>query len=185
MKKLILGIFLSMVVIHAVAEPGHCPPIVPGYQVVNKSVNNFYIGKDRACFFSFYEENPDPFINSKGIGNKGKAIWYAYYKIKAPKKIKEFPKPLGDDWSMVCTIDAVSFVSMYGDERRDVTVIGSCDRNTKHVTYPFVFMRRGNGYMIDMRVYNDLFEIINLTVSDIQKYIKSPQYISELRKRDK
>ncbi len=71
---------------------------------------------------------------------------------------------------------------MHGDKKRDVTVIGSCDQNAINYTVPFVFMRRGNKYIIDEDVYNNLYGFIGLTISDIQKYIKSPiTYFKKLR----
>ena len=130
MKKFFFGILMLMCIFSVFAEKNNCKSEINGYKVVKKSVFSFDVSKESACFFAFYTTNPDPEVDVKGNGNTGNALWYGYYKTSKPANVYEFPKPLDTTWSLVCTLNAVSFSSMYGDNKRDVTVIGSCDRNT-------------------------------------------------------
>lgn len=158
------------------ASPNPCSTNVTGYKILKSSVFPFAIdGKDPACFFAFYTTNPQPIIGTRGNGNEGDSLWYAYYRRTNPKKIYEFPKPDDNDWGLVCSLNAVSFVSMYGDNKRNVTIIGACDeQNAINYTFPFVFKWQNAHYVLDKKIYGNLFGFISLKISDIRNYIKSP-----------
>lgn len=174
MKKLILKIMMLLFVLPAFADK-NCSSVIVGYKVVANSVFKFDVDEKKACFFAFYTTNPEPMVDVKGNGNSGDTIWYGYYQISNPKRIYEFPKPSDPYWTMVCSIDAISFRDMNGDKKPDVTIIGACDRNSMNYTVPFVFFRSGGKYIFNEAVYNRLFGFFSLTVNDISKYIKSPK----------
>lgn len=171
---MILIILFFMVPIFAKQTP--CTLQISGYKIAKYSVFPFSVDKEKACFFAFYTKNPDPGVDTKGAGNRGDSLWYGYYLIKKPNRIYKFPKPPEDDyWSRVCSLEAVSFIDMDGDNVRDVTVIGSCNKqNAIHYTFPFVFLRKNGKYVLEMEVYDRLMWKIGLTVSDLRAYIKSP-----------
>ncbi|USQ13717.1 hypothetical protein J2N86_13740 [Legionella lytica] len=151
---------------------GTCTTRVEGYNLVSNSLYPFSFDKDKACFFAFYTTKPDVVGESRMDDN---AIWYGYYKIKNPSKIYEYPRPLDKLWGAVCDISAVSFYDMDGDGKADITVIGSCNkRNAINYTYPFVFIRQGNSYVLDEKVYSNLFGFVGLNISDIRAYIAAP-----------
>ena len=115
-------------------------------------------------------------------------ILYGMLIIKLVKQQRsyEFPKPLGNGWSSVCSIDAISFYAMHGDHLPDVTVIGSCNKNAINYTIPFVFLRHGDEYILDEKVYSGIYGLIGLTVADVRAYIKSPEtYYKVLEERSK
>lgn len=163
----------------------HCSSKIDRYRVVENSVYPFFVDKEAACFFAYYTVNPAPKIYAKGNGNTGDSLWYGYYKVKNPKSIYEFPKPKDVFWSDVCSISAISFYPMHGGKKRDVTVIGSCDKqNALNHTFPFVFVWSGDQFVLDNDVYDYLFGFISLTVADIREYIKSPnEYYKVLDER--
>ena len=177
MRNFFWGIVMSIIVYHQLsfADNLMCKLELKGYKLVKKSLYPFVIDKEKACFFAFYTTNPDPTFDAHGNGNTGDAIWYGYYKLTNPNKIYEFPKPPGTDWSGVCSIDAISFYAMHGDKKHDVTVIGSCDKNAINYTIPFVFIWKGDKYVLDEDVYRSLYGFIALTVVDVREYIKSPK----------
>lgn len=158
------------------AVKNKCILEINGYKVIENSVYPFVVDKEKACFLAFYTTNPDPVVGAQGDGNLGDAVWYGYYKINNPGKIYEFPKPLsGKAWSNVCSIAAISFYPMHGGKTRDVTIIGTCDKqNVMNATFPFVFTWQGDKYVLDEDVYSNLFGFISLTVADVRAYIKSP-----------
>lgn len=183
MKNCILNTLLLVSMVPVFGGQINCNPDVIGYKVLKKSMYPFFVGKDKACFFAFYTTNPDPGIDTKGNGNLGDSVWYGYYKINDSKKIYEFPKPSDNDWGNVCTIDAISFLPMHGNRKRDVTIIGSCENNVHNLTFPLVFILQGGKFILDEEVYRDLHGMIALTVEDVRQYIKSPEtqytYLSE------
>ncbi len=97
------------------AKNTSCTLHINGYKVVKGSVFPFTVDKEKACFFAFYTKNPDPAVDTKGIGNLDDTFWYGYYLIKKPNRIYEFPKPSNTFWSSVCSLEAVSFIDMDGD----------------------------------------------------------------------
>lgn len=168
------------------AENSICNNALKGYRIVNGSVYPFMDGKSKACFFAFYTKNPDDKPDVQGNGNTGDAIWYGYYKIKFPSVIYQLPKPDNIMWSGVCSIEAISFKGMYNNRQRNITIIGSCDKNAKNYTFPFIFSRRGSGYSIDKNIFFNLYGILGLTIEDLQKYIKNPDsYFYVLQNREK
>lgn len=153
-----------------------CKTEILGYRVLENAVYPFQVGKDKACFFAFYTVNPNPEIGSRGNGNKGDALWYGYYKVSKPSVIYEFTKPNDDFWDVICSINAISFRPMHGGKKRDVTIIGSCDKyNAINYTFPLVFVRHGDRFELDKQVYTGIYGFINLTVADVANYIKSPE----------
>ena len=70
---------------------------------------------------------------------------------------------------------------MNGDKIPDVTIIGSCYKNTSHKSFPIVFIRQGDHFVLDENVNLQLFGFPNLTVADVRAYIKSWEYIKVLR----
>ena len=110
-----------------------------------------------------------------GDGNLGDSVWYGYYKIKDIKKTYDFPKPADGFWGNVCSINAISFYPMHGGTKRDVTIIGSCDKyNAMNYTFPFCFVWQKDRFVLDETTYMELFGFVSLTVNDVRKYIKSP-----------
>ena len=164
-------------VFNVFADQNKCAKNISGYKIVNQSTYSFYIEKEKACFFAFYTPNPDPnpMIDTKGSGNLDDSLWYGYYKANNPNVIYEFPKPSDANWGSVCSIDAVSFIPMHGGNKRDVTVIGACDKNPINYTVPFVFVWDGNKYILDQEVYTGIYGFISLTIADVRNYIKSPE----------
>lgn len=75
---------------------------------------------------------------------------------------------------------------MNGDGKADITVIGACNKqNAINYTYPFVFIRQGNSYLLDEKVYSNLFGFIGLSISDIRAYTAVPQvYFSILNNKN-
>ncbi len=186
MWKLFLRIMMLLYILPAFAGKNSCSSKIVGYRVVESSVFQFVTDGKKACFFAFYTLNPDPIVDVKGNGNLGDTIWYGYYRINNSSKIYEFPKPSGTDWSGVCSIDAISFYDMNNDKKPDVTVIGSCDKNTMNYTIPFVFISSGNNYVLEENVYRSLYGFFGLTVNDVRAYIKSPKsYFKVLEERNK
>ncbi len=184
--KLLLSFVLLMHADFSLAAKNNCTPLISGYKVVENTLFPFFIDDKKACFFAFYTTNPDPTTDVKGNGNNGDAVWYAYYLTSSPKVIHEFPKPSDTDWSNVCTINAISFRAMYGDNKPNVTVIGSCDQNAINYNFPFVFKWQHNKYTLDEDVYRGIFGLIALTVADVRAYIKSPdEYYQILNNRNK
>jgi len=184
-EKLFFGIMMLVHVSSAFPVSG-CLSEIIGYKVVANTVFKFSIDKKKACFFAFYTTNPDPIIDIGGNGNAGDSIWYGYYKIRSPDKIHEFPKPSDTDWSSVCSINAISFYDMNGDKKPDVTVVGSCNKNSINYTIPFVFIQKDNKYTFDESVYKNLYGFIDLTITDVRAYIKSPKsYFKVLEERNK
>ena len=157
----------------AYAEKNSCSSTVNGYRILDKTVFQFSIDKKNCCFFAFYTKNPFPNIGADGNGNDGDSVWFGYYDTDKPTNIYELPKPSSDDWGGMCSVDAVSFYDMNGDKKPDITVIGSCKRNAINYTIPFVFIRKGNGFVFNRKVYSDIYGVIGLTVSDVRKYIKT------------
>jgi hypothetical protein len=186
MRHIFIGFIIFTITLSAFAERNDCELLVHDYKVKKDSGFIFSIVKKKACFFAFYTTNPNPMIDMKGNGNMGDALWYGYYFISDPHKIYEFPKPLDDGWSGVCSISAVSFLPMHGNKKRDVTVIGSCDKNPINYTFPFVFIRDGDSYVLDKKVYHGLYGFIGLTINDVRDYIKSPKrYYRILENQDR
>lgn len=165
------------------ASKNNCSSNISGYKIVENSVFPFNIGSSKACFFAFYTANPDPFKDIYGDGNIGDTLWYAYYKIGNPAKIYELQKPDDTMWTVVCSLRAVSFRKMYENKRNSITAIGDCTKNVNNYSVPFVFTLHGSNYVLDKRIYSALIGVINLTVGDIQKYIKHPAYQKELQVR--
>lgn len=175
---------LFLYAVPSIASEKPCSVKVNGYKVVKGSVFPFNSGKEKSCFFAFYTVNPDPTVDVRGNGNLGDTIWYGYYYRKNPDTIYELPKPEGVDWSMVCTIDAISFQAMHNHKNSDITVIGSCENSPRNYTVAFVFTLNGNKYLLDKETYNALYAVLCLTVSDVRKYIKNPDtYYEVLKKR--
>lgn len=175
MRSCFLGIILWVYIISGWTNTTDCVSQITGYKLVKNSIFPFKIGDDNACFFAFFTPNPDPAVGSRGDGNLGDSLWYGYYKKSNPFKIYEFPKPDSTDWSSVCSINAVSFYPMHGDKKPDVTVIGSCNKqNAINYTIPFVFIWQGDKFILDKKVYLNLYGLISLTVADVREYIKSP-----------
>jgi hypothetical protein len=169
-----------VILIHQLSLPVYadnirCASKISGYKLVKNSPYRFMVGKEKVCFFAFYTTNPNPIVDIKGNGNDGDAIWYGYYKLTNRDKIYEFPKPDDKDWGGVCSINAISFCAMHGNKKRDVTVIGSCDKSLINYTIPFVFSWQGDKYVLDEDVYRSLYGFIGLTVADVREYIKSPE----------
>lgn len=186
MWKFLFGIMMLMQIGSLFATNNKvCASTIEGYKLVKNSLYPFVIDGQDACFFAFYTTNPDPSVDVKGNGNPGDAIWYGYYKLNNAHKIYLFPKPSSSNWGQVCTIDAVSFYDINNDGIRDVTVIGSCDKEAINYTIPFVFIREGNKYILDEDLYNRLFGFIALTINDIRTYFKSPNYYKVLKNRSK
>ena len=176
MRKLLLIIITLTYVTSASAGMNKCLSKIIGYKVVKNTVYPFTVDKEKACFFAFYITNPDPIVSPRGNGNLGDAIWYAYYKMDNPDKVYEFPKPNDGFWNNVCNIHAISFYPMHGGKKRDVTIIGACDKqNFMNLTFPFVFIWKNDKYVLDEKVYNQLYGFIGLTVADVREYIKSPE----------
>lgn len=169
------------------AEKNSCKSDIAGYKVLKDSIFPFVVRRDEACFFAFYTINPAPIAGTSGNGNLGDALWYGYYKINNPTQVFEFQKPSDSDWSNVCSINAVSFYAMHGNNKSDVTVIGSCNRqNAINYTFPLVFVLHGDKYILDENVYRGLYGFIGLTVADVREYIKSPEsYFKVLEERNK
>lgn len=175
MKKFFLGIMALMCMLPALGNVNKCVSKVVGYKVLKNSIYPFVVNKEKACFFAFYTANPEPMTDVQGDGNLGDALWYGYYLMGDPGKIYEFPKPKDKFWGSVCSISAISFYPMHGGKKRDVTIIGSCDKqNTGNYTFPFVFIWKGNKYVLDEDVYSSLYAFVSLTVADVRAYIKSP-----------
>ncbi|KTD59555.1 hypothetical protein [Legionella shakespearei] len=175
MKSYVIGILMLGNLLSCYANNTVCSTNIAGYKVVKNSVYPFYVKNDKSCFFAFYTKNPAPMTGSRGNGNLGDALWYGYYRISNPHKIYEFPKPSDTHWSIVCSLEAISFQVMYGDGKRNVTVIGSCDRyNAINYTFPFVFKWKNDNFVLDKDVYMGLFGAIGLTVEDVRNYIKKP-----------
>lgn len=186
MRHLLGGCLLLMYVLICFANKNNCSSEIEGYKVVKNSIYSFIVDNEKSCFFAFYTTNPEPMTDIKGNGNLGDAIWYGYYKMREPIIVHEFPKPLGTDWSGVCTVDAISFYSMYGDKKPSVTVIGSCDKNSINYTVAFVFIRQGKKYVLDEKLYITLYGYIGMTVADVREYIRSPaSYFKVLEARNK
>lgn len=183
MYKIILIILVIAHQSQIYANSIECGSKVSGYRVVKGSVYSFMMDELNACFFAFYTNKVYPMLGRNGDGNNEDAIWFGYFLKNKPNKIYEFPKPTSDPGRDVCSIKAVAFLPMYGDGRRDVTVIGSCDRKTTRKTYAFVFNRRGKLFVLDDQLFMDLSEIYDLTIRDVQNFIRSPGYIIELRRR--
>ena len=162
-----------MYVLVGFSEESNCLTKINGYKIVKNTTFTFMANEIKSCFFAFYTKNPDPTVDVKGNGNTGQSIWYGYYHMSSPNKIYQFPKPSSIDWGLVCNINAISFIDMDGDGVRDVTVIGSCDQNAINYTIPFVFISRGNKYILDKDAYINLYGSIGLTVADVRKYIGS------------
>jgi len=183
--KFSIGIIIFLFSTSIFAEQNKCKSEIKNYKLVEHTTYSFTAGKERACFFAFYTTNIDPMIDPQGNGNLGDAVWYGFYKLNNPSKIYEFPKPSDTFWTNVCSIDAISFYPMHGGKQRDVTVIGSCNKqNAINYTFPFVFIWRGNKFILDKQV-NGLLGYISLTVADIREYIKSPEtYYKVLRKEN-
>lgn len=161
------------------AYASKCHIVAQGYNVIDGTTYPFLFGDEQACFFAFYTPNPEPIIDASGNGNQGDSVWFGYYKLSQPGTIYEFPKPDSMYWSSVCSVEAVSFYAMHGNAQRDVTVIGSCNKqNPINYTYPFVFIKKGNKYELD-NTYKALYGFVGLTIADIRNYIQSPntQYI--------
>ena len=173
MKKISYVVCFLFYVLVGLAEEPKCLAKIHGFRLVKNTSFNFVANEKKSCFFAYYTNNPDPTVDVKGNGNKGQSIWYGYYHLSNPNKIYEFPKPLSADWSEVCSINAISFIDMDGDGTRDVTVIGSCDQNAINYTIPFVFLWRGNKYILDKDAYINLYGSIGLTVADVRQYIRS------------
>ena len=76
---------------------------------------------------------------------------------------------------------------MHGGKKRDVTIIGSCDKyNAINYTIPFVFVWQKDRFVLDKTTYMELFGFVGLTVDDVRKYIKSPvEYYKVLKKETK
>ncbi|CEG56768.1 hypothetical protein [Legionella fallonii] len=175
MKKLLLIIITLVYVTSAPADINKCLSKIRGYKVVKSTVYSFTVDKEKACFFAFYITNPAPGTDVHGDGNTGDSLWYGYYKMNNPDKIYEFPKPKNNLWSSICTIHAVSFYPMHGGKKRDVTIIGACDKqNAVNYTFPLVFIWQGDKYVLDDDVYKALYGAIALTVADVREYIKFP-----------
>lgn len=173
-----LFLYFFFLIYSLIAFSGTCTTKVKGYRLVSDSVYPFSFDKDKACFFAFYTQNPDVGGEPRIDDN---AIWYGYYKIKNPSKIYEYPKPPDNLWGAVCNISAVSFYDMNGDGKADITVIGSCNkRNAINYTYPFVFIRQENSYVLDEKVYSNLFGFVGLNISDIRAYIAAPRVFYSL-----
>jgi hypothetical protein len=187
-KSFLLGIVILIYAVPVCANKNNCATAITGYKVVKNSVYPFFIDKEKACFFAFYTPNPEFIAGTSGTNNLSKnTLWYGYYKTNKPSEIIEFPKPSDPYWGAVCHINAVSFYDMNGDNVRDVTVIGSCDHiGVFKYRYPFVFIRQGNQYIFDDAVYTNLYGFIDLSITDIQTYMKNPQkYYKILRDRYK
>ena len=84
---------------------------------------------------------------------------------------------------MVCHLDAVSFGDINNDKKREVTVIGSCNTGLLKNTYAFVFIRKGHTYVLDEKLYRSLYALMDLSIEDVRKYIKSPEYLKVLEER--
>ena len=174
MRTFLLRMMLLMYVLPVAAGNSTCksaPPV--GYKVVKNTLFPFSVDGKKACFFAFYTANPYSYVDPHGTGNPGDAIWYGYYELTNPDKIVEFPKPQDRLWCRVCRIDAVSFGDMNGDKKPDVTIIGSCDYNPRYQIFPLVFIRSGGQYILNKKVYENLYEFIALTVADVRGYINS------------
>ena len=157
------------------AQDDHCALKLVGYKLVENSVFPFTIENEKACFFAYYTTNPNPMTDARGDGNLGDSIWYGYYKIKDIKKIYDFPKPSDTLWGHVCSINAISFYPMHGGTKRDVTIIGSCDKyNAMNHTYPFVFVWQKDRFVLDKTLRIALHGFVGLSVDDVRKYIRSP-----------
>ena len=179
MRTFLLRMMLLMYVLPVAAGNSTCksaPPV--GYKVVKNTLFPFSVDGEKACFFAFYMTNPKPVVYPNGNGNPGDTLWYGYYELRNPNKIIEFPKPQDTRWCRICRVDAVSFGDMNGDKKPDVTIIGSCDYNTMHQTFPLIFIRRGGQYILDEDMYKNLHGAIELTVADVRGYLKSPFSVS-------
>ncbi|MDI1352417.1 MAG: hypothetical protein PSV35_06555 [bacterium] len=176
MKKILFIILIITHILPAFARQTMCLQKTGEYKIVKDSTFPFTVNNEKACFFAFYIKNPHPIVDVKGNGNSGDTIWYGYYKIKNPTKIQEFPKPLDTDWTHICSISAISFYPLHsGNKKRDVTIIGSCDRqNAIDYNFPLVFEWKKDRYVLDKDVYLNLHGMINLTIADIREYIRSP-----------
>lgn len=173
MREFLSGIVMLMHVLLAFADNINCNSAIVGYKTVANSRFPFSVDGKKACFFAFFTPNPDPTLYPNGNGNRGDTVWYGYYELSNPDKIYEFPKPSDTDWCRICRIEAISFWDMNGDKKPDVTIIGSCDSNVTNQTFPLVFIRSGNKYILNEDVYMNLYGYINLTVADVRGYIKS------------
>lgn len=181
-----LFLYVFFLIYPVITFSGTCTTKVKGYHLVRNSLYPFSFDKEKACFFAFYTANPDTKDGAIKGDNPGNAIWYGYYKINDPSQIYEYPKPLDKLWGAVCSISAVSFYDMNGDGKADITVIGACNKqNAINYTYPFVFIRQGNSYVLDEKVYSNLFGFIGLSISDIRAYTAAPQvYFSILNNKN-
>lgn len=183
MKKFLIIFLIFSNSFGAIAKnlDAFCKSDIQGYRVVKGSIYPFMIGQAKACFFAFYTKNPNPMVGSRGNGNLSDALWYGYYMSDSPSNLHEFPKPSQVGWEMVCSISAVSFLPMHGGKKRDVTVIGSCDKqNAINYTVPFVFVWEGNKFVLDEEVYSGIYGLISLTVADVRAYIKSPDKMFDI-----
>ncbi len=173
MKNILFFIMLFLFCIPVFSSENGCQSTIPGYHVVEKTVFQFVVDQKKLCFFAFYTKNPDPCVGVRGNGNAGESLWFGYYEIKKPAIVHEMPKPSDDDWSGMCSVNAVAFYDMNDDKIPDITVIGSCEKNAINYTFPFVFIRKGNEYILNEKLYRRLYSFIALTVADVGKYIKT------------
>lgn len=182
MYKWLFCLALLIQISLAFSKEPNCIKTIDGYHVVENTIYPFLVDGKPSCFFAFYTKNPKPFSDVRGDGNLGDSIWYAYYLIDSSKKIYEFPKPADDFWSSVCTVQAVSFIDMNGDGVRDVTVIGACEKNAYNYTFPFVFFPKGNHFVLDEKIYQELYGSFGLTVMEVRHHILSSLRKSSLKK---
>lgn len=175
MNKCVIGFLSLMHSLPGLASINNCTSDIKNYKILKDSLYPFNAGKDKSCFFAFYTNNPDPISDARGNGNIGDSLWYAYYRLNEPHKIYEFPKPSDTFWGSVCSLEAVSFQAMYGNGKRNVTVIGGCNKyNAINYNTSFVFTWKNDKYVLDEDVYSGLFGVIGLTVADVRNYIKKP-----------
>lgn len=186
MRNFLLKIMMLMYLLPVFANNNECTSKIIGFKIVKNSVYPFTVDNEKACFFAFYTVNPEPMVGTRGNGNLGDSLWYGYFIMDNPRQIYQFPKPSDTDWGMVCSIEAISFYPMHGGKKRDVTIIGSCDKqNAVNYTVPFVFTWTGNKYVLDEDVYSSLFGFVSLTVTDVRQYIKSSDsYYKVLKERN-
>jgi hypothetical protein len=161
----------------AYAKRAVCPSDVTGYKVVQNSVFPFKKNGRQECFFAFYAANSDRSLDAHGSGNPGESIWYA--RFRPGGSVTEFGRPSrgasNQDWLWqdVCDIDAVSFVDINGDRRRDVTVIGTCLKSARMFRRYFVFLRNGDNYVLDEKTLHSLLGHNSLEIADVKKFSRT------------
>ena len=172
MRHLTGSILFSLLVSSVVSADGSCPSGVQGYRVVPNSMFEFSQDGRKECFFAFYTENVNKHSGASGVGNEGDAVWYAH--LGPNNSVQEFAKPTDfepEDWQDICRVDAVSFMDINGDGLRDVTVIGAC--GTPIYRSPFVFLRKKDDYVLDVKTLFAFSGHNLITISDVKKFFKT------------